>query len=243
MPKGPNIGAPRTRYRSMARAELVDATPAREHIAGLIDVGMTVRMIARGAGISDYPVRTLIAGTTRELRRPCSDALRSVTPRPHPQQAEVLPFGARRRIEALAVVGWSQQAVAEGAGILERTVQRIASGTTPRILWSTHAAIAAVYDGATISPTDGAARARARARRLGFIHPALWDDIDNLYEVPDLSMLRGPGACPDPELRERRIAAVAELTRTGLSETAIAGRLGVTARTVARDRAVMRRSA
>lgn len=94
--------------------------------------------------------------------------------------------GARRRVEALACLGWSSYDVAAELGNTGEWTRQVLMRDV--IFRSTHEAIAAVYDDLSTRTPQGRpqilARTRNRARRLGYLPPAAWDDIDNDPEPP-----------------------------------------------------------
>lgn len=90
--------------------------------------------------------------------------------------------GTRRRIQALAWMGWSYQAIAEQAGISnERSVGNILARDL--VHRDTASRVHDVYDRlCLVSGPSVITASRARAR--GWASWAEWDDIDNPDEVP-----------------------------------------------------------
>lgn len=161
--------------------------------------------------------------------------------------------GTRRRVQALMTLGYSQSAIARRLGIHQNTCSEWMQCGYVRA--STHATIAALYDQLQDTPaprsTKGermsAARTVALAERRGYARPIDWDDIDNdpapsinptsedelVDEIAVALFLDGHRVQLTP--RERQLV-VDQLTAQGLSAREIAIRLGVTSRTVTRDR-------
>lgn len=93
--------------------------------------------------------------------------------------------GARRRIRALAAIGYTNRDIMAAAGLNVSYASQILK--QPTITRSVHAAIAEAYErlSATPAPTSfGGRRAILRAAREGWAPPHAWDDIDNPRERP-----------------------------------------------------------
>lgn len=89
-------------------------------------------------------------------------------------------LGVVRRVEALAVLGWSTQDVAARAGVSRAHLQQTRAGHFATVLASTHQKIDAVYRELmwSVSDTHGSKWTRTLAAKAGFAPPAAWDDID-----------------------------------------------------------------
>ncbi|WP_032402453.1 hypothetical protein [Rhodococcoides fascians] len=228
----------------MPKAHKVGLEPAREHIIHLSDLGMTRCMIARGAGLSERPILDIVRRRPSYILAQTQQMILAVSPRPNPQQALVLSYGARRRIEGLAVMGWSIREIARRENVQDMTVKRPRSA--PRIQWRVHTLIADVYEELSHIRCDNT-RTILWAQANGFVHPMLWDDIDDYYEVPvepvdtkipdEIVIQRlADGRAVDRVSKVERAAAVQILTDRGLSSAEIAGRMRVSQRQVVRDR-------
>lgn len=100
--------------------------------------------------------------------------------------------GSRRRVEALAAIGWPKAIIARACGWHETNLVRL----TQQAMITTRMAdrIAAVYDDLHMTPGPSR-RAKIRAARKGYLPPLAWDDIDDPNEQPDLTQ----DHFPDPE--------------------------------------------
>lgn len=93
--------------------------------------------------------------------------------------------GARRRIQALMCLGWSQSEIARRAGM--RQARLSAHLHLPHVKRSSYERVCRIYDELShlIPPTDttpqrmSVNRTRALARRNGWAPPMAWDDIDH----------------------------------------------------------------
>lgn len=103
--------------------------------------------------------------------------------------------GLVRRVEALAVLGWSNREVAARAGVSRAHLQQTRSGKFSTVLLSTHQKIDAVYRELmwTVCDSHGSKWTRAHAKRAGYAPAAAWDDIDNPRERPKFGALKNSG--------------------------------------------------
>lgn len=94
--------------------------------------------------------------------------------------------GTRRRLQALAALGWSARAIGDrfgrGDGIVHRWMTRSATVTRATAVmvdaWFTELAMTKpALD--TVHDRYSVGRARAHAARRGWVPPLAWDDIDN----------------------------------------------------------------
>ena len=171
--------------------------------------------------------------------------------------SRVDPTGARRRIQALMCLGWSQVQIATHAG----TTQTVISAHLYN-RWITrngHDRIATVYEllSARIPATDTTSqrmsvhRTRALARRNGWAPPLAWDDIDDPDEQPTGHLVCTTAGCaraaqPDgrcsghqrrphapppisPQDRADLVARIHELAEAGLTDPEIGRRVGKSA--------------
>jgi predicted transcriptional regulator len=165
------------------------------------------------------------------------------------REPRTLPaVGTRRRMRALAAIGWSCAALAREMGCSPSMVSQIQHGPAPVVRRATARSVALVYERLSMRiPPDEDARTRLSAARKGWAPPLAWDDIDDPDASPRTS---GPSTDDvDPVVIERlsmghrvaiegrdRPAVVAALAARGLSDGRIADLLGVWPETVLRAR-------
>lgn len=155
-----------------------DATPAREHIARLRELGWTWQAIGQAAGLSPWVAHNLHRGTSRRLLPESLAALLSVPLDPIESHRGVSAVGPRRRVQALAWMGWPNHEIARRIGCSPPSLPTLLS--RGRISTRLALRIAVVYD--ELSTTPGPSRVAAgKARQHGFAPPLAWDDerIDN----------------------------------------------------------------
>lgn len=247
-----------------APSPYIDATDTREHIQWLRRNGVGVEQIAKIVHTSATHIREIDRSTQRTGGRPPitqiradlaqrvlavqpTDAYRS----PHSQ---IDATGTRRRLQALAAIGWPP---AELATMLGRTTTKFRTlFTCGSVQVQTAQRVSALYDQLwDTSPTRTSASDEARviAAEQGWLPPLAWDDIDTDPD-PDPST---PNAKPDPDdldeiAIERAVAGdrirlaeltpaeqaevVRRLTERGKSIRDIADQLATTKRTISRRR-------
>lgn len=180
----------------------VSSAEAVAHIRALQAAGLGWKRVARLAGIPKSSVYPLLygrpdrnGGALRTRARPATVAAILAVPMPGPadlgSRVTVHSLGTRRRVQALATLGWSVARVAAEAGLASR---QALDGAMHSDVTSagTAAAVTAAYERLWDTPptahsrtTAGAiARTRDRARRLGWAPPMAWDDPDDQLERP-----------------------------------------------------------
>jgi hypothetical protein len=186
----------------------------------------------RATDYSNHGCRCTGARADRERRRKAG----------HLMPSPLVPaVGARRRLQALMVLGHSQNELAAYLG-------RQPGGSLGPLLWDpkrltctreVHDRVIAAYELLWDKPGTGsrAKVVRVRALARGWVPPLALDD--DLIDDPtyDPSM---PRISPRAERKAERLEAVGQLTAKGRSAREIAERLGVHPREVNRDRAELR---
>jgi hypothetical protein len=216
---------------------LVDATPARNHIATLEGAGWSLRAIAAAAAVSVQAVCHIRDGQTKANRRTSAAILRVPVDQLPTRSLEGFdPFVSRvgtvRRIQALMVIGWSVKAMGEHLtnGHDERWLYNKLNQQGRWVRRSTHDEVARLYRDLCTKPGPSD-RARRWASEHGFAGPMDWDDIDHDVE-PDRDLgtsqpveyddavvrrLVDEGARVRVLTHDEAAAAYAELRRRGLS--------------------------
>lgn len=149
--------------------------------------------------------------------------------------------GTRRRLQALAAMGWPAETLAVEAGISVRTIRSL-YGEAPTVRRSVAAAVAATYDRLCLHEGPGRL-CRTRARNRGWLTALAWDDdtIDDpkarpcigdparVGGVDETAVLRAVTGDASAVVREvDRREAVRHLAVRNVSETDIAERLRMT---------------
>lgn len=222
-----------------ARAGLpayVDAAPVRAHVDRLIEIGVTPSMIAQQVGVTGVTVTNIRDGAYPTVQYRVAAAVLAADHHPSPSMLTVLACGASRRLHALSALGWTVTAIGAEIGMSGAQISFIHRRQT--ISWRTWARVRDAYE--RLSAHQGPSSLTAkRAAARGLMLPLEWEgyDIDDPRVVPPRAR-RTAGVAIRDQLTERR-ERVAELGATGLTIKQIAEQLGVTTRTVERDRAAV----
>ncbi len=259
---------------------LMDAAAVRAHVQSLREQGLSLKRIAELSGVGQGTLSALVYGEPSRGRPPLTQ-VRADTQRRllavRFQPAAVAPgrrldaTGTRRRLQALATLGWSVTSLAARSELPVRTLRRALTSTT--VTADTARAVARLYDQLQTTPaahrTPGeqaaAARTKAAAQGAGWRGPLAWDDIDHDHDPDELDELDEAAALEQPGSPAARVdvvaveramrgeqlpltalerrEAVARLTSRGLSARCIAELLHTTVRTVTRLRSSARDAA
>jgi hypothetical protein len=208
----------------------VPSDEAYAYAVELIRASLSPTDIAERSGVSVTQVRRLLRGGLPGMLRVNSDAILGVA-MPHeskPGRGDgwADATGARRRLQALAVQGFSTTVLWSESGVARLTVSDIRSGAQQRICLSTLRVIVLLHDrlwdadplgmGVKLSAV---ARTVKHAEREGWLPTEAWDDIDDPACEPRKK--------PTPKY-VRTAEDFGELTgRFGLNRRQAADRLGM----------------
>ena len=159
--------------------------------------------------------------------------------------------GTRRRLQALAVMGWRQKDIADQVDTATTYIGALMVKPGGRVRLETAAKVAALYD-RWWNETGPSTSTAKRARGKGWLPPLAWDDdtIDDPSARPSRMTEKRPAfdeiavqrAMRGSEVHLRpveRAEVVRRLTDLRLSTVEIAERLRVTERSVTRHRSAM----
>ena len=169
-------------WRLAGNGGFTDPGPARARVIELLAMDWTCQQIAETSGVAKWTLSRLRKGIGAGITPATSAAILSVLPgRPVPSSHCIDATGTRRRVQALAWMGWSRAEVARRAGVNPRTLR--AQMSLGRVSTRLAERIRVIY--AELSWTRGpSAPAAAKARSLGLAPPAAWDDIDDPLARP-----------------------------------------------------------
>lgn len=184
----------RTRYRLQAygrpTTDLVDATPVREHIRSLMGKGATIDKISDESGVSYGALSRILYQGQKRVKGASADALlrlREVDA--STSMARVDAAGTRRRIQALAVLGWPVTWQARQVGVHAVEYGEVSRGRHARVVASTAVKARSLYDEYwdVVPPvSQSSSVARGHALRKGWLPPLAWDD--DLIDLPDADL-------------------------------------------------------
>lgn len=188
----------RVKQVAYGRDNLTDAEPVRDHIRALQDQGMGYARIAKAAGLHSSYVGAILYGKQapghpdyrpprKRMERDRAERIMAITYH-HSDGTLVSALGARRRLQALGLMGYSQSHLARLLGGETYNVTLIVKGERQQITYGTHKAIVDVYERLWDTPATGRpsviARVKNHARAQGWVPAAAWDDIDSALERP-----------------------------------------------------------
>ncbi|RRD03201.1 hypothetical protein EII34_14940 [Arachnia propionica] len=235
--------AKRRRAQAYGRYDrFVDGDQVRAHLRSLMAAGMGWKRIAAAAGVAPstvYPIlygRNLDDPTHPQHRPPRTQVTREVAEKllaVAPELAEgalVDATGTRRRIQALAAIGWTLAELGDRLGI-RRSNMRLHKPDLRHVTEGTRRAVVALYDELWDQPPAGPSgdRMRAWAASLGWVPPMAWDD-DRI----DDPRARAAGGLSSMGRRRADLDEAVRLLAQGESRSNVASRLGISLRTLQR---------
>ncbi|KPC68115.1 hypothetical protein ADL27_57280 [Streptomyces sp. NRRL F-6602] len=177
----------------------VDAEPVRAHLNAIRETGMPIWAICERLGLPHESSLQYVLygrgdyGPGGQIRRETAELILAYWPAvgDFPEGSRIDATGTRRRVEALAVRGWSRNQVSArigmGAVAFRKAVNK--DRVTARLARQVSEAYDALWDQDPLDyglSRNGVARVRSEAARSGFVGPLAWDDdtIDDPAAVP-----------------------------------------------------------
>lgn len=225
---------------NLRRGPQVDAEPVRRHVRELMAAGVSYARIAQAANVTPSTINHMLYGRsgrprTRRLNHENARRILAVDVSQVPTGL-VDSTGARRRLQALMVVGWPAYRLGGPLGLHPVYVREIQRRS--RIYATTAHAMAVTYNQLWDKKPEhygisrqAANRSRNYGRASGWAPPAAWDDdaLDDPHGGPDTG--------EDVHLGRNELAAyrrneVEFLSSCGIGEHEIAARLSMAPSTV-----------
>lgn len=215
---------------------LVPPDRAAAHMRTLMDQwGVGVIAIMGRASVENSHGGKILDGSVKQITRRMEAAILRVRFEDLDGRNRMSARGVRRRLQALACLGWTCEDIVPYAGLSLGTLLRIRGGKAQHCSIAAHRAVAAAYEELWDRPapdkTPGIARARvrtrARAAAEGWVPPAGWDDID-LDEAPAVA---DDGVV---SIKARRRQDAIDLIAGGVAPTLVADRLGMSVKNLQR---------
>ena len=236
----------------------IPAGPVAEHVTMLLRT-MSITALAAAAGVPTSTVRRV--RSQARVRPATAAALLAVRPARATGRHYVDATGSRRRMQALAAMGWAPARVAGVAGLTRQLAVGICRGRVQWVWASTADSVRAAYDELSMRPFVPSSvverghqtRLRTLVAAQGWVPPLAWDDdtIDDPAAVPhgqvpepgdgsaqvdDAVLARVLAGTPHATTAAERAVLVPELAARGLSDHQIAALCRVSSRTVLRTR-------
>jgi hypothetical protein len=185
-PVGRKYAKARRTDAQLGRPRTVDGALVRGHVDRLVAAGMSRASIAQAAG---YCSRTALGKiyTQDRVLRSTVERIAAVSP---PQAVEydgllVDAIGSRRRLRALAVMGWSIRALKAHGGTSRWEDVRL--GDTKRVTRATHLRVSEAFEKLAMKDAGDSPNVilvKQHAQRQGWAGPLAWDDVDDPAELP-----------------------------------------------------------
>ncbi|MFI5814907.1 hypothetical protein ACIA7S_28610 [Streptomyces sp. NPDC051643] len=167
-----------------------DAEPVRQYVRKLMSTGLSVERIAAGSGVTLAVVDGLLYGSgdnppTVKIRTENAVKIMAYRPTPDHYAPNALRdvTGSRRRLQALATLGWSRPVLAARYNIHRERLETMAEKKQKTTTVANARVVAAMYDDLwhRVPTADEVApwiatRTRNFAARMGFAGPLAWDD-------------------------------------------------------------------
>lgn len=182
----------------------VDAEPVREHLREVMAAGMPISAVSERLGLPyESSLQHVLygrgdCGPGQKERRETAELVLSFWPSltDFPDRARIDSTGTRRRMQALAVLGWPRFLMAQQIGMSETAFRK--GCRRERVTARLARGVASLYDAWWDQdplehgvPAQTVARVRADAARDGFHGPLAWDDdtIDDPRVMPQTDAL------------------------------------------------------
>ena len=169
--------------RQLGRPGIVDAAPARQHLARL-RADMSMNAIAKAVGCNRDTLTEIDNGTKKRINRSTHNKIMALRIGSQPTAALLIDAtGTRRRLQALQTQGRSFDAIAESAATTRVRLEVIAKGQQPTVTRAIAERVAGAYESLLRTPlpeSAGATRIRRKAEALRWREPLFWEDYGGI---------------------------------------------------------------
>ena len=161
------------------------------HLRAAMRQGASYKDVEARTGVCERTIRyVLSAPPERVVYRRTASRLMSLPLMPASRRV-VSGAGTRRRIEALALLGWTRAEIADRAGLSKSTLRPV--NMRRKVYASTASAVARVYNELRMTPRTGwqAERIIKLSRELGYVPGWAWrqGDLDSELAQPNLGLV------------------------------------------------------
>ncbi|MGN6162556.1 MAG: hypothetical protein ACTHOG_12745 [Marmoricola sp.] len=170
----------------MVQSPKVHPDKAAKRIEELLRGGASIKTIADAAGLHPTVLHRIRSGRIDLIERETQTKILAAKPKIGPQ---IEVTGTRRRLQAIAALGYSLEDVCGGTGIKQPLITNIRTGKNVTTSPENAAAVAEFYEIIKDTPaanTAGSRRAISFAHKHGWVPPQAWEglDIDDPSVVP-----------------------------------------------------------
>ncbi|MFF4526935.1 hypothetical protein [Streptomyces bluensis] len=163
---------------------MADVRPVAGHLRHLIASGRSIAAISQDSGVSLNTIRKILKQRRPEIWRTTADKLLALPDVPD-KAALIDSTGTVRRLQALVVMGHSQQTISGEVGCTYTYISMLTHGQRATVTVALALAVQAAYDKLSMHPGPSV-QGKARAARYGWNGPLSWDDdtIDDPNALP-----------------------------------------------------------
>lgn len=206
----------------------VDATEARDHL-NMLNQTMSWKRIGEVSGCSRNRLYDIGKGRVPEINRLTHDRILAIRPPSSSGDPKQLidATGTRRRIQAMAMIGHSQDAIADAIGGSQWHIGKISMGASRMIRRRTADRIDAAYAELAQQapePSRYVTRCRNIAAAKGWRDPAFWEDMGRIDD-PTFDPATADKPLGRFELSELRREEIEHLASYGYKPTQIRARI------------------
>jgi len=165
------------RRKALGQTVWADRAPVVEHVDLLRQSGMSWGDIARVGGFRDgMTLREMVTHTSPKIRQDNAQRILAILPQRLDDSVALVPaLGTRRRLQALARIGWDVRAIAARTGTSRNGLMKIRLGLHDMVTVRVYKAVREFYERGSGVRGPSAAAATYAARKKW--HPPLaWDD-------------------------------------------------------------------
>lgn len=186
-----------TRAVTRSEAGLSRRVPAEvivRHLTGLGD-GLTLQDYATATGVPVGTLRSVLDGRVQSVTQTTARRVLSIRSASRTGAGRYDGTGVRRRLRALAAIGWSPEDLAPRLGSSVSQVIKLRSGVHPWVFAATQVRVLEVWAALSATPNSNGAATRAAAVARGWPPPAAFDDesIDDPHPRIDDAARRAAG--------------------------------------------------
>ena len=153
----------------------VDAAPVVRRLRLLDALGWSSSEVERRTGQSHTNLARIKRGDFRRVKARTANLILAIEPELLDSRLSVDATGTRRRVEALARMGWTARVVSESVDLRPSTLSKMFwRGTVSRAI----ANRVARFYGQNSGTFGGDRRIAAKSATLGYAPPIAWEDVD-----------------------------------------------------------------
>lgn len=210
-----------------------DSEKVHAHLASLREAGLGYKRIGELSGVDRRTIQRIVKSDTVSGRVEAKLLSVDVPAQPHLvslPSAKIDATGTRRRLQALAAIGYHYEGLADRLGMDHSNIWRLATGYKPLVYARVAREVDELFQKLQLTPappSQGAMKAINRAKKNGWPLPLSWDEdsIDNPNATPQFAGERVDWFDEFEALRDMGIPAEAAAERLGVKWDTVKARL------------------